>query len=148
MSEIGDYAFGCPRAHLTSVISHNPEPPIIGEQTFYRYEPEYTPRLQVPCGSAAAYRNAQHWSRIEEIIEDCDGIEDAENDARTPAILSDNGIITVVGATELVSVYDMMGRLVSAYMPTDFRCTIVVPHSGVYMVKIGDCPARKIVVIK
>lgn len=148
LSEIGDYAFGCPRAHITSVISHNPEPPIIGEQTFYRYGPEYTPRLQVPCGSAATYRNAQHWSRIEEIIEDCDGIEDAENDARTPAILSDNGIITVVGATELVSVYDMMGRLVSAYMPTDFRCTIVVPHSGVYMVKIGDCPARKIVVIK
>lgn len=148
LTEIGDYAFGCPRAHITSVISHNPEPPIIGEQTFYRYEPEYTPRLQVPCGSAAAYRNAQHWSRIEEIIEDCDGIEDAENDARTPAILSDNGIITVVGATELVSVYDMMGRLVSAYMPTDFRCTIVVPHSGVYMVKIGDCPARKIVVVK
>lgn len=148
LTEIGDYAFGCPRMHITSVISLRSVPPTIGEQTFYRYGPEYTPLLQVPCGSAEAYRNAQHWNRFEEITEDCDGIEDAEDNTHAPVISTENGCIAIDGATTSVQVYDMMGRLVATAMPTGNRCALAVPHSGVYMVKIGILPAHKVVVIR
>ena len=138
MNEIGDFAFGSPRAHITSVTSHNPVPPTIYEQTFYRYEPEYTPVLFVPCGSAETYHAAQHWSRFQDIREDCNSIEDADilDDIK---VYVNGGHIVVVGAEDaIVQMFDMMGRIV----PTD------VPSSGVYMVKIGLYPARKIVVIK
>lgn len=148
LTEIGDYAFGCPRAHITSVISHNPEPPIIGEQTFYRYEPEYTPRLQVPCGSAAAYRNAQHWSRIEEITEDCDKIEDVIVEDNIKIYVCDGRIVVEGSGDNTVQVFDMMGRLVVAEETLYGGLGLSVPSSGVYMVKIGGMPACKVVVMR
>ena len=148
LSEIGDYAFGCPRAHITSVISHNPEPPIIGEQTFYRYEPEYTPRLQVPCGSATAYRNAQHWSRFEEITEECDKIEDVIVENNIKVYACDGRIVVEGSGDNTVQVFDMMGRLVVAEETMYGGLGLSVPSSGVYMVKIGGMPACKVVVMR
>lgn len=89
LTEIGDFAFGCPRGHLTSVVSRNPVPPAIHEQTFYRYGPEYTPMLTVPCGSIEAYHAAEHWDRILYIKDTCG------NETNVP-ILNVNNINTTV----------------------------------------------------
>ena len=146
LTEIGDYAFGCPRGHITSVVSRAAVPPVIGEQTFYRYEPEYTPLLFVPCGSAQAYRSAQHWNRFQDIREDCNGVEEAvEDDLRVYATA--DGIVVEGACTgEPVAVYDVMGRRVLAAVAGG--ATMCVPQAGVYMVKVGDRPACKVVVLK
>lgn len=146
LTEIGDYAFGCPRGHITSVVSRAAVPPVIGEQTFYRYEPEYTPLLYVPCGSAQAYRSAQHWNRFQDIREDCNGVEEAvEDDLRVYATA--DGIVVEGACTgEPVAVYDVMGRRVLAAVAGG--ATMCVPQAGVYMVKVGDRPACKVVVLR
>ena len=74
------------------------------------------------------------------------------------------GRIVVEGAEgETVRVYDMMGRMVAqssgTYAPGTYAPALTgtpsnlegefrVPTSGVYMVKIGDTPARKVVVVR
>lgn len=145
LTEIGDYAFGCPRGHITSVVSRAAVPPVIGEQTFYRYEPEYTPLLYVPCGSAQAYRSAQHWNRFQDIREDCSGVEEAvEDDLRVYATA--DGIVVEGACTgEPVAVYDVMGRRVLAAVAGG---VISVPQTGVYMVAVGERQACKVVVLK
>jgi hypothetical protein len=72
------------------------------------------------------------------------------------SIYASDGQIIVSGAEgESVRVYDMMGREVSEISPTlsgspsmrgnDFSITV---PTGVYMVKVGNRPAHKIVVVK
>lgn len=146
LTEIGDYAFGCPRGHITSVVSRAAVPPVIGEQTFYRYEPEYTPLLYVPCGSAQAYRSAQQWNRFQDIREDCNGVEEAvEDDLRVYATA--DGIVVEGACTgEPVAVYDVMGRTVATTLCDGG--VISVPQTGVYMVAVGERQACKVVVLK
>ncbi len=65
-----------------------------------------------------------------------DGIDDI--DAANIRIYSEAGRIVVEGTTDEVNVYDMTGRSVrNDNLP-----------SGVYMVKVGNLPARKVVVMK
>ena len=47
-----------------------------------------------------------------------------------------------------VAVYDAVGRMVNNYETRNSKFEIDVPASGVYLVKIGDRPARRIVVIR
>lgn len=64
------------------------------------------------------------------------GIDDIEADGIR--IYSANRRIVMEGTTDEVSVFDVMGRRVR---------NNVLP-AGVYMVKVGDYPARKVVVIR
>lgn len=65
-----------------------------------------------------------------------DGIDDI--DAANIRIYSEAGRIVVEGTTDEVNVYDMTGRSVrNDNLP-----------AGVYMVKVGNLPARKVVVMK
>ncbi|MBQ8702974.1 MAG: leucine-rich repeat domain-containing protein [Bacteroidales bacterium] len=62
-------------------------------------------------------------------------------------VYAQNGNIVVVedeGRKSKVSVYDMVGRCVASGRQSEYQ----VPTAGVYMVKIGDCPARKVVVAR
>lgn len=148
LTEIGDYAFGCPRSQLSSVISRAAVPPTIYEQTFYRYGPEYTPVLWVPCGSTQAYRTAQHWNRIEDILEDCDGIENPSEENNMKVYSISGNIVVTNAPDEIVTIYDMMGRVVFSSSITNENVHLPMPSAGVYMVKIGSLPAQKVVVMR
>lgn len=148
LTEIGDYAFGCPRSQLSSVISRAALPPTIYEQTFYRYGPEYTPVLWVPCGSTLAYRTAQHWNRIEDIREDCDGIENPSEENNMKVYSISGNIVVTNAPDEIVTIYDMMGRVVLSSSITNENVHLPMPSAGVYMVKIGSLPAQKVVVMR
>lgn len=148
LTEIGDYAFGCPRSQLSSVISRAAVPPTIYEQTFYRYGPEYTPVLWVPCGSTQAYRTAQHWNRIEDIREDCDGIENPSEENNMKVYSISGNIVVTNAPDEIVTIYDMMGRVVLSSSITNENVHLPMPSAGVYMVKIGSLPAQKVVVMR
>ena len=74
------------------------------------------------------------------------GIEDASEE--TVAIGCKDGRLTVGGAEgEMVSVYSIDGRRVCSLRATE-TTVIDVPTAGVYLVKVGDTHARKVVVIR
>lgn len=74
------------------------------------------------------------------------GIEDAGEE--TYAISCKDGRLTVSGAEgEMVSVYSIDGRRVYSSRATG-TTVIDVPTSGVYLVKVGDTHARKVVVTR
>ena len=58
-----------------------------------------------------------------------------------------NGQIVVEGAEgNPVYLYDVVGKLLATKRETAQEVLLDVPASGVYLVKIGDAPARRIVV--
>ena len=86
------------------------------------------------------------------VIIDAEGIEDIEAD-KPVLIFVLHGAVVVEGvADETVSIYDVMGRVVGSELLAvgNRQSTRVfeVPMVGVYMVRVGDRPAHKVVVIK
>lgn len=60
-----------------------------------------------------------------------------------------NGQIVVEGAAgKAVYMYDINGRLLMCRTENEERRTFDVPVSGAYLIKVGELPARKIVVIR
>ena len=133
VEELSDAFRGC--SHLTTIRSYAEYPPICDEHTFEGV-PNYADII-VPCGAAYRYQLSDYWNSFSRITEDCDGIEDVDMD--DIHLWSKNGQIYVDGAYGLpVNVYNMVGQSVrNESLPT-----------GVYMVKVGNYPARKVVVIR
>ena len=95
--------------------------------------------IVVPCGSLNAWLADSYWGQFaDKYVEDCNlGIGDP--DMENINIYTLGGRIVVEGADgESVRIYDITGRSVPN----------VALHTGVYIVKVGDRPARKIVVMK
>lgn len=127
---------------LTRIVVKRSTPATLYEGTLHLSESDdntftTVDTLVVPCGAEQAYRAADYWNEIPTILEDCTGVNDVT--AATINIHYTNGRVVVEGAEgESVSVFDIMGRPVSDRMlPT-----------GVYIVTVGDCAARKIVVLQ
>ncbi len=60
-----------------------------------------------------------------------------------------NGQIVVEGADgNTVTLYDVSGRILATKRDDYMPLWLDVPAAGTYMVKIGDYPARRVVVIK
>ena len=90
--------------------------------------------LNVPAGTASAYRNAAIWRNFENIKEDTSsGITNVEN-ADGPIVKAGEGYITVENADGEVTVYDLSGAIIRS---TDAQGTveIPVPSGNVYIVK-------------
>ena len=124
---------------LDTLVLENSVPPTMGNGIFTAY----TATLLVPCGSAEAYRQQPVWGRFSNIEEDCTGIEEMEPmDYRLWVM---DGRIFVEGADgETVSLYDLTGRLTQTFKQSS---TQAIP-AGVYLAKVGDRPAKKVVVIR
>ena len=85
-------------------------PPTLGVGVFEHYNTV----LIVPCGAAETYRQHSVWGRFANIVENCDGINEA--DADDLRIYSRDGRIIVEGAEgETVQVFDMAGRLTQTF---------------------------------
>jgi hypothetical protein len=133
VEELSDAFRGC--THLTTIRCHAEYPPICDEGTF-RDVPSYADII-VPCGAAYRYQLSDYWMDFSRITEDCDGIDDAEVDGIR--VWTENGQIKVEGSDGLIlHVFDMEGRQIANNN---------IP-SGVYLVKIGSYPARKVVVVR
>ena len=95
--------------------------------------------IVVPCGSLNAWLADSYWGQFaDKYVEDCNmGIGDP--DANAVNVYTLDGHIVVEGAEgESVRIYDITGRSVrNEALPT-----------GVYIVKVGDRPARIVVVMK
>ena len=97
--------------------------------------------MKVPCTALDAYRNTEPWSRLNLYCE-TEGIEDALDEAYE--VYVSEGKIVVEGAVqEVVSVYDVMGRMVHRWRGDGARRV----KKGLYLVRIGESSARKVVVM-
>ena len=76
-----------------------------------------------------------------------EGIGDAE--ATTAKVYSSQGQIVVEGAEGYaVALYDAVGRLLATRRDDFAALRFDAPSSGVYMVRIGNMPPRKVVVMR
>ncbi|MBO7490090.1 MAG: leucine-rich repeat domain-containing protein [Bacteroidales bacterium] len=95
--------------------------------------------IVVPCGSLNAWLSDSYWGQFADLyVEDCNiGFDDPN--ANIINIYTHGGRIIVDGANdETGRIFDITGRCVrNEALPT-----------GVYIVKVGNRPARKIVVVK
>lgn len=133
VEQMGRTFSGC--THLTTINVRAEYPPTCNEGTFENV-PAYADII-VPCGAKYRYEVTDYWKNFSRITEDCDGIEDVNTgDIR---IWTENGRIHAEGTDGApVNVFDMFGRNVrNENLP-----------AGVYMVKVGTYPARKVVVIR
>ena len=130
---------------LDTLVLECTVPPTLGESRGRTTFSEYTATLIVPCGSADAYRADTLWGRFANIVEECTGIEDVES-GECGVVIDGLNIRVDNRDGETVGLYDMMGRqLASSHLAT---FTFHLPASGVYLVKVGDRPAKKVVVVK
>ena len=91
----------------------------------------------MPCVSVEAYRNAPYWGFFTNIQCDISGIDGIDGlDLR---ISSSDGHIAVEGAEGMtIRIYATDGRPVANNNLAE----------GIFMVKVGDFPARKVVVTR
>ncbi len=92
----------------------------------------------IPCGSLNTWLADDYWGRFADIyVEDCSSIEELDKD--NIKVYSLGGQIVVDGAEgETVLVFDIEGRNISNEALS----------TGVYLVKVGNRPARKIVITR
>lgn len=143
VTSIGIKAFG--GGSLEEVVSLAITPPTLGFSAFGAGSHFHASiPVWVPCVSVNDYRSAPGWHDFTNI--QCDGTEGIhEVNGSNISIYSHEGSIFINGyANELISVYDIMGRQVASAVTH----VIAVPASGVYMVKIGNLPTQKVVVVR
>ena len=138
VSNIKEEAFwGC--SNLAEIHSLNPVAPTLGTDVFVNVSSSIP--VYIPCGSSMVYYG--RWQYFYNFIEDCNGIDDVNMD--DVKVYVRGGEIVVEGCNgEDVKVFDMMGREVYC---GHAEGAIHVSDLGVYMVKVGDRPAHKVVVM-
>lgn len=104
----------------------------------------------VPCGSLNTWLTDSYWGEYaDKYIEDCNlGVEVVSD--QWPVVSVRSGRIFVEGAEgEAVQVFDITGRIINVKRKDEKgEICVDIPASGAYLIKIGDRPARKVVVIK
>ena len=130
---------------LRNIISKAVYPPTASANTFENVPPYCT--LTVPCGSLQYYQVTPLWNTQFPLMEeDCnpDGIDDTE--IGDVMVYAANGMIYISSTlpTE-TTIFDITGHQVATF--TAEAASIPLP-AGVYLVKVGAYPARKVVVIR
>ena len=104
--------------------------------------------ILIPCGSLNAWLADSYWGQFAaKYREDCSDIDDVYHD--NIKISSQGNLISIQGIQgESVYVFDVVGRqLYHTANASDIE-TVNVPSEGVYIVKVGNNRAKKIVAIK
>ena len=132
---------------LTAIISHAMVPPAVGQSAFATTDHQIP--LTVPCSAEEAYRTDSAWSEFTNIQCMEVGIVEVNEESDNIRVWSAEGRIFVEGAEGREAVvYDMMGRMINGKQKVESgKLELAVP-AGVYLVRIGDLPARKVVVIR
>lgn len=147
LNKLGIYAID---AYLfTSITSLNPTPP----QTMMpviSVDPNIP--VHVPAGSVEAYQTAMGWNYFNNFIGDAPtGVEEFDNanesaeGARVICNGSNIGIETETSCPVLI--YDVTGRMLINESVQGTK-TYDMPNSGLYIVKVGNAPAHKVMIVK
>ena len=103
--------------------------------------------IVVPCGSLNAWLADSYWGQFEDqIVEDCNlGIGEIENSELKIEIIG-NSLSIENPYGETIHLYDIQGRQLATSHLSIFNFHFSI--RGVYLVKIGNLPARKVIVMK
>ena len=154
VSSIGQYAFsGC--RGLTEIHSLSNVPPTLGIAAFGGVTS--TIPVYIPCGRTSYYAATDGWSQFSNFIEDCgsNGINDMTSAPDNIKIYSRGNTIVIdysgqqaADSRQSVVVYDIMGRVIKQSADGCQQAAVEIPvtTAGVYMVKVGERPSRKVVV--
>ena len=133
---IGGAAF-----NMSEVRFRGSRPPVMIKDAFWR-----ATTVHVPCGCSGAYSTQQALAG-KTIEEDCDGID--EVDSTKIIISAQNGHISIYGALgEPVYIFDAVGRQIYHLASASDEENVGIPCAGVYIVKVGNSQAKKIITIK
>ncbi len=101
--------------------------------------------VENPTSATITYVILAAETEIEVNFEQLEGIIDVDGSIIT--IYSANNNIIVRGAEQqTIRVFDVVGRLVAQRTNANDEETIAMTNTGVYLVKVGDAPARRVVV--
>ena len=147
VTTIDDGAFSyC--SNLDSILVMAETPPVIGYGTFDYISMDIP--VTVPCGTLSAYRNSS-WNQFANLQ-----VPDSCSDEVPVNVISEDGItitssqknVTIKGAAgECISLFDISGRLIKFNANANDIQLFGVPAKGVYLIKVGNLPARKVVVM-
>lgn len=141
LSAIGRRAFYCCNG-LAEITSLATIPPKAEDDAFYNVVKSIP--VNVPLGSAQDYRSAAIWEDFTNIT-DGSTVSIGRMDAEDNCVTMYEGKIMVNDESnnnQAVSIYDVNGRLLFA-SNTCHAIAFAVPNTGIYLVKIGTNPARK-----
>lgn len=147
MTHIGSYAFKYCDV-LTSITSLNPNPPVAGRAFWDMNEQDAV--LHVLAGSEDSYAAAAGWCDFHQILGDADsttvGIERMMDDADVQLLVRNGEIVLANEQGAPVQVFNIAGVLVYSGRPYG-ESHIAVPQRGLYIVRAGNAPAKKVVVM-
>ena len=83
-----------------------------------------------------------------ESIGGTEGIEGAETNDGVRLAQTDGSIVVEGANGNTVTLYDAVGRVQATKQSSNQTITFEVPTAGIYLIKVGNAPARRIVVIK
>lgn len=147
---IGDKAFfNC--YNITKITSWNETPPILGSECFIVSNTNIP--VFVPCDAISLYRAASGWNEFSNYKCPPVGIDEVNNEVDNVTIYQRDGRIVIKSGDNMplgeVSVYDAVGRQIARPAACQMPAyQFDVPATGTYLVKVGDFPARKVVVIR
>lgn len=125
---------------LKEITALSPIPPRVEDGAFYNVNK--TIPVKVPQGSVEAYRVADGWNEFTNITDGTVSVGAEISDGVEISVV--NGMITVSSSEDQpVCVFDIAGRMVfskKSCRGTSFQ----LPRTGIYLVKIGSMPARKV----
>lgn len=133
-----------------TIFIHATVPPTIMPNTFESMPTNA--KIRVPCHTTEDYQNAYYWNVFTSYSENpscsSNGIDNM--DGTELNIYANDGRIVVEGAEGMeVTLYDAVGRRIKVERKDEKReIRIAVPTSGVYLLKIGNYPARRVVVVR
>ncbi len=138
-------------AQIDTIVVHGGNPPICPFGRDFDIEvygiDYHTTILVVPCNTTSIYEQANGWNQFYNIVEDCStsGVTNIDEESNI-LIYAKEGRINLQSDIDMDGVvFDMDGRQV-AYIRNE-QPSQPLPY-GVYLVKVGTLPARKIVVIR
>lgn len=129
---------------LASIYSLAATPPTIGGSRAFEGVDKTIP-LYVPAMSAPLYATASVWSDFNTIVGIAtQGIDEVDG----MSVESMAGAIVVGGAAgQSVTIFDIAGRVIVREQAVEGK-TYTMPRNGVYLVKVGNHPAEKVVVVR
>lgn len=144
LTSIQSCAFGgC--SSLTAVTSLAIVPPILGTEAFSGVSHDIP--LYVPCDVVETYEASSWHEYFNNITCHTASVDDV--DVINAKVYSRSGRLVVEGADGLTAtLYDTAGRILAIKQSSNQTITFEVPTAGTYLVKVGDAPARRIVVVK
>ena len=145
LTSIGLRAFyNC--SHIDTIFSRNATPASVADIDAFHNVWKGLP-LMVPAGSRDLYATAYAWRDFTNIIDEGNvGIKDMEGEDFTATVIGHRLVVNKINGTEL-TIAEVSGRIIYSGKATS-TFALDLPASGIYMVRMGDRPAKRIAVMR